>query len=481
MAFFALLATTLAFSTTASADPTTDVIGGTNVSHSDYVNFYPFMVGLLADADPSHQFCGGSLIASQWVMTAAHCYAPEEGIVPKYVHIGSEDMLSGGEIIPVAASIIHPAWNPDLLRNDIQLIKLKYAPTLFGTVTRSTAAEDPVGGEAATLIGWGKTASGGGGSASQFLKSASVDVVAQNDCQDWWNYEEGQEVVTGSQICAIHEDTGTGARMACNGDSGGPLLYNNKVIGIASFVYIGCYDYLPNVYTRVSSFNGWIDGAKAKTISPEVSDVSFGSVDVASGAAERTIKFRSDGDQTVNVSTGAATGDFAVKASSCNGAILSGAFCQVVVTFDPTNTGARGGELVVSSDSTSGAVSRVRLSGFGTGKSTTPISLRLTLPHASKVKGKKLTAKFRVGYAFPAGSSSPAACSGLVRLSLKVPKLKKPVFKTAAMAWTVKGCAVTIVTSMKKAAKGRKAKATVSFAGNNIVGPAEIKKTIRIR
>ena len=43
---------------------------------------YPWMVALLK-ADDNHPFCGGNLIASRWVLTAAHC--PEKHTIHKAV------------------------------------------------------------------------------------------------------------------------------------------------------------------------------------------------------------------------------------------------------------------------------------------------------------------------------------------------------------------------------------------------------------
>ncbi|MBJ7459805.1 MAG: trypsin-like serine protease [Thermoleophilaceae bacterium] len=477
----AALALVYAWPSNAQADPTVDVIGGGTVSHSQYTASYPYMAGILASNNPTHQFCGGSLIAAQWVMTAAHCYSPKDGITPAYVIIGTENLLTGGQIIPVTANFIHPDWNPDLLANDIQLLKLAYAPSPATPVVRSTFAEDPTGGETATLIGWGRTSSGSGGMSTDTLNSASVDVINHPTCKSDWAAIEGFDVVSDSQICAITYDTGAGARMACNGDSGGPLLYGSKVIGIASFVYSGCYDNAPNVYTRVSSFNSWIDGIRAKTLSAYPSSMGFGSVAVSDATAERTIKFRSDGDSAVSIGSVVTTGDYAVKSDGCSGSLASGAYCYVVVTFDPTAAGIRDGSLVVSSDSAGSPTTRVALSGSGAGNSINAVALKLSLPKPVKVKGSKLTAKFRVAYTQPVGSPSVTSCAGAVKLSLKLPKIKKNLVKSGKISWSTKGCFAQLIMSLPKSAKGRNAKATVTFAGNGNVAPATLKKTIKIR
>jgi secreted trypsin-like serine protease len=477
----ALLALTFAFASTAQADPTADVIGGTDVTHSQYTTLYPFMVGLTAAQSSSTQFCGGTLIATHWVMSAAHCYAPEEGANPAYVRIGNEDRLGAAQYVPVVGHIIHPNWDPNYLGNDIMLLKLAYAPTPATPAVRATAIDDPLAGNLATLIGWGLTTPGDDAVSSRFLKIATLDVIDQAECEDEWAALEGVDFVSSNQLCAIHYDEGGGARQACNGDSGGPLLYANKVVGIVSFGYVGCWDDAPNVFTRVSAYNSWIDGARQKTLSSLTDAEDFGLVDTTTGSVDRTIKFRSDGDSSVNILGVSTSGDFTIKSNSCVGAIAPQTLCSVVVGFDPIMGGQRFGELVLSTDSVGLTTNRVKLQGIGTGKATMPIVLKISIPHKSKRANGKIKTKYNIRFVPPLTANSPAACVGAVKLSLKIPKIKGTIKKSGTMGWTIKGCSMMLTTRLPKKAKGKKAKATVTFAGNNDAAASTIVKTIKIR
>jgi dienelactone hydrolase len=126
-------------------------------------------------------------------------------------------------------------------------------------------------------------------------------------------------------------------------------------------------------------------------------------------------------------------------------------------------------------------VIQIPLDGAGIGRSTTPVKLSLSLPKKSKVKKGKLISDFKVTFAVPPGSSATQACTGLVKLSMKVPKISKAVYKTGVMGWSISGCTATLTTRMAKKGKGKKAKATVTFQGNNAVGPATLTKTIKIK
>ncbi|XP_008284102.1 trypsin-3-like [Stegastes partitus] len=87
-------------------------------------NSVPYQVSL----NSGYHFCGGSLISSSWVVSAAHCYKSrvqlrlgEHNIA---VNEGTEQFISSAKVIR------HPRYSSYNLDNDIMLIKLSKPATL---------------------------------------------------------------------------------------------------------------------------------------------------------------------------------------------------------------------------------------------------------------------------------------------------------------------------------------------------------------
>ena len=96
------------------------------------------------DGQANSQFCGASIIARQWILTAAHCVVDDDGaaIPPAQVAVrtGAND-LRNGDMRTVAEVIVHDAYDPRLLENDIALLRLAHEEEGRGSEwTRCTAA-----------------------------------------------------------------------------------------------------------------------------------------------------------------------------------------------------------------------------------------------------------------------------------------------------------------------------------------------------
>lgn len=97
------------------------------------------------------------------------------------------------------------------------------------------------------LIGWGRTTSSG--TISERLQYVDTKTLRLVDCLNYW----ANNRIGDGHLCALT----TRGEGACNGDSGGPLIFEGKQIGIVSWGS-PCANGYPDVYTRVSSYITWI-------------------------------------------------------------------------------------------------------------------------------------------------------------------------------------------------------------------------------
>ena len=246
-----LLLSALIQSVAAAPRPDPRIIGGEPADFGEY----PFMVALLfeptAGNDFEKQYCGGSLIASRWVLTAAHCVdflsGPEDvAVAVSRTHLNSTE----GQRVGVRAFYIHPDWDPSQLSPDVALLQL--AKPVTGVAPIQLAGPEDDGFEAAgtllTVIGWGNTSTTGQASFPNELREVVVPVVADEPCD-----EANHGLVTPeTQLCA-----GAKGLDSCGGDSGGPLFATaggtEIQVGIVSWG-IGCAkQHYPGVYTEVNS------------------------------------------------------------------------------------------------------------------------------------------------------------------------------------------------------------------------------------
>uniref|UniRef100_M4API8 Proproteinase E-like n=1 Tax=Xiphophorus maculatus TaxID=8083 RepID=M4API8_XIPMA len=216
---------------------------------------WPWQVSL----ESFYPTCGGTLIAPDWVLTAAHCITFHTYRVVLAEH--DMDKEEGPEqSIMVAKMFIHPKWNDNCVScgNDIALLKLEKSADLNDKVKLACLPEHSstlTHNQPCYITGWGRLYSGG--PRATRLQQALLPVVDHSVCSqsDWW----GSSAKT-TMVCA-----GGDSKSACHGDSGGPLNCKGRdnrwyVEGVTSFVDgRGCNTpKKPTVFTRVASFIPWI-------------------------------------------------------------------------------------------------------------------------------------------------------------------------------------------------------------------------------
>ena len=245
----------------------TRIVGGSSISISQA----PWQVALIDLQKANNyagQFCGGSLISAQWVLTAAHCVvSSSSGLLfpaPRLgIQVGSATLSTNQlSALTVERIVVHPSYRSNSYNHDIALVKLSAPVELtLGSVEAIPLVRGPVPHYSPGFVsGWGQTGMTtpwGDVYDYRFPSVLEGAVVFVSDPGCWGQPPRGFN--PSLMVCA---GTDGWWQDTCQGDSGGPLAVllsgTNYLAGVTSWGY-GCAWADPGVYTKVSNYVQWID------------------------------------------------------------------------------------------------------------------------------------------------------------------------------------------------------------------------------
>lgn len=288
------------------SDAATRIVNGEEVTDEEFEASFTYQVGIVdssgdfSDGAFAEQFCAGTAIAENWILTAAHCL---EGTSVSDIYIigGKRDLelYREDDLIAPTQIIVHPDTDYNTV-NDIALIRVDQLPIgttaigSYGDPTFDAADTD------ANISGWGSKRRFG--TFPTILRAAPILISTESSCDTNLLIFTDEEYDFTSQICAGAElggapvdsgvlfetfvkyrdgkggpiDSDLAAELdaafnitvdldkyfvdSCQGDSGGPLVNAaaTNLIGVTSYGF-ECATPIPGVYARVSFYKSWID------------------------------------------------------------------------------------------------------------------------------------------------------------------------------------------------------------------------------
>ncbi|XP_058713142.1 suppressor of tumorigenicity 14 protein isoform X1 [Poecile atricapillus] len=235
------------------------IVGGQN---SD-VGEWPWQVSLHVSGQG--HICGASLVSASWLVSAAHCFLPLQGIRysdpslwTAYLGLTDQGDRSGPNVQTrkIKRIISHPFFNDYTYDYDIAVLELQ-SPVTFTAVVQPICLPDathnfPVGKDL-WVTGWGATTEGGSG--ASILQKAEIRLINQTVCNQLLT-----DQLTPRMMCV---GILTGGVDACQGDSGGPLVSVEPssrmfLAGVVSWGDGCAQRNKPGVYSRLTSLRDWI-------------------------------------------------------------------------------------------------------------------------------------------------------------------------------------------------------------------------------
>jgi len=232
------------------------IVGG---SETEFLE-YPWQAALVSTGY-NRPFCGGSVINSRFVLTAAHCtktlQSPGAIEVLLREHRVDGGTSDGEQRVGLSAILQHPRYtggNSDSF--DFSLLRL-LEPVAFPADNTLAPACLPTPGQdyagaAAIVTGWGTVA--WRGQQPETLHEVTVPILGNAECR------RDQPTVDETMLCAGLLEAG--GKDSCQGDSGGPLVTleggRYALVGVVSWGDGCAQPHAPGVYGRVTEALPWI-------------------------------------------------------------------------------------------------------------------------------------------------------------------------------------------------------------------------------
>ncbi|XP_041813743.1 tryptase-2-like [Chelmon rostratus] len=264
MAFYKLLTVLVLIHNTGGllgAEVRSSIVGGQNAPQGKW----KWMAFLNITSDGIKKWrCGGTILNSEWVLTAANCWDKHPGpnMARSMVWIGSYSLQKASvRFVGIHSVISHPAYRAlgSGYVNDIALVKLKKKIKFSGLVSPVSLArvdDTFTPSSECWIIGWGNIGTGVPLPDPETLQQLKIPIIPQSVCTA--KYPQ----LTADMLCAGDL---AGGKDACTGDYGGPLVCHTS----RGFVQVGIMSYgsqdgcaladRPGVYTQVSRYLDFIN------------------------------------------------------------------------------------------------------------------------------------------------------------------------------------------------------------------------------
>lgn len=165
------------------------------------IKFHPYQISLQKNG----HFCGGSIIAPTYILTAAHC-TNRQNVSKLQIRVGSSFRDTDGVMYKVEEIIQHTEYVASTTDYDFSILKLK-DPIKFDenaqVISLPENQENEVVGSDAIVSGWGNTRNPI--ESGRKLRSVTVQIVDRDVCDDAYKEYYG---ITERMLCAGNFEEG---------------------------------------------------------------------------------------------------------------------------------------------------------------------------------------------------------------------------------------------------------------------------------